>query len=360
MRSTAHVRQTAFTAALVTCASWIHAGSSAAQLASSSGVVAGSRSCAAKMQAVIEQRFPSDRFVVGRGVAIAADADEAHDRSKQAALGDISTQLAARVVQELEAHSQQIDREASQSSRKKTRTTSSMSLRNVQFELECYDPETRESRTLAVLDRAKTTDHARAALAKLNDDGRALRAQVRSWLEDGRIGNAGQAIVTLRALVRDAQPHVELLQGLGSADAASFLSEADVKRLREDVLQQARTRVVLDEPARSMVEAELSRQHFPIAAGPRAKAAFEVRGAITTVSVARSNLTGAVIAELQADVALSQAGSPDSIEVIQLRERNGGSSERDAVQVTRQQLAAKIGARVRKALVQHVGLDAGE
>jgi hypothetical protein len=85
-----------------------------------------------------------------------------------------------------------------------------------------------------------------------------------------------------------------------------------------------------------------------------------VRGTITTVSVARSNLTGAIIAELQAEVAISHVGSPDAIEIIQLNERNGGASEQDAVEVTRKHLATKIGARVRKALVQHVGFDASE
>jgi hypothetical protein len=334
------------------------------QVSGSTALAPEIRACEAQAQDALRQHFPSERFVVGFGaVDRVREIADGQLRSQQAAMAQVSKQLETKVDYEFEMFSaQNVAGRATQSARLVNRESSSLVLKNVHFEHECYDAVKHEYRIWAVLDRAAAIQFARASLAEINERGLRMQAEVQIALSDGKVREAVQAVAGMRALLAESSQHLQVLRALGSASESAFLDPVQFGTLERQALGKALIRVIIDDPqwmvAKSETEAELTRRDLPVCMPASCKGvAFEVRSVITPLSVAYSPLVGGTIVELQANVTVSYAHGSESIASFQIRERAAGRAEADATLNATKRLAKKMAPIIGDALAQQLGLD---
>lgn len=94
--------------------------------------------------------------------------------------------------------------------------------------------------------------------------------------------------------------------------------------------------------ARSLIATELTRRNLPVANSSRG-AGFKVRGEVRQLSARRSELTGSLVVELEADVAMAYANQSDTIGSAHIREKGSGVDERAATLAAEFKLASSLG-----------------
>jgi hypothetical protein len=150
-----------------------------------------------------------------------------------------------------------------------------------------------------------------------------------------------------------------MLRALGESSDGGFLDDAGMDAFEREARGKARTRVVFAagpwDSVRSQVETELTNHDLPVSTDGN-NAVFEVRGTVRLLSLAQSQLSGAIIAELQADVAIGYVGRAESIASLQVREKGAGRTETDATLAAEKKLAARLGRNASDELTKHLAM----
>ena len=343
-----------------TTLAWFGASAVAAQTLAATVALSGDALCSADAQSEIRRRFPSDQFIVGSGVAgLVRDKADGLVRARQAAMAQISKQLETRIESIVELSSSQNAARASRSATLHSKESTSAVLKNVHYELECFRPGARETETWAVLNKADAVRGANEELAQLNDRGSKLHASARERLGSGKVRDALQILLDIRALALEAKENLKILRALGAGAPAAFLDDAGLHELERDSLDRSAIYVDISAGSsseKSAIEAELTRRKLPVASHGRA-AVFRVSGRVTQVSAQYSKLSGAAVVELRADVAIGYVGHSESLASLQVREKGTGADERAAAIAADKRLAASLSQGVAKEFDKLLGTD---